>query len=302
MLAFVHRGPLRVMPSPATLDLIVPASRTRSLVISEIRAQADPTAAGLCCYNFGKYIELYNNADTTVYLDNKVVGMGFGILYDLSPTRPCAMFNQLRTDPVGIWAVEFERFPGTGRDHPLEPGSAAVIAVDAIDHSAFAPTAPNLSGADFEFRGNADVDNPSVPDMIPIGLLASPAGHGLALSQGVVFIAEPVVTAELERAREPDTGREWARIPANRILDVVVHTDDSDPTFPLCPTVIHPAFDRAWVRGLEHFDPDLSLQRRPLLRLDDGRVVLQHTRTSRADFTTGPLRPGDVPPPDPGRR
>ncbi len=180
--------------------------------------------------------------------------------------------------------------------------SAAVIAVDAIDHSAFAPTAPNLSGPDFEFRGNADVDNPSVPDMIPIGLLASPAGHGLALSQGVVFIAEPVVTAELERAREPDTGREWARIPANRILDVVVHTDDSDPTFPLCPTVIHPAFDRAWVRGLEHFDPDLSLQRRPLLRLDDGRVVLQHTRTSRADFTTGPLRPGDVPPPDPGRR
>ena len=290
--AFIARTTLSVTPSSDDVSLAVYASRSRSLVISEVRAQADLTAAGLCCYNFGKFIELYNNTDSTIYLDGKVIGLGFSLLYDLSPNRPCSMFDHLRVDPQGIWAVVFEQFPGTGSDYPLAPGTAAVVATDAIDHSAFAPSALDLTGAAFESFGNADVDNPAVPNMIDIGLAGDALGHGLRASDGAVFVAEAVSTADLARDREPDSGREWARIPADRLLDVVVSIDDSDPTFSPCQTVSHPAIDRAWTRSVSERDPELSLQRRALLTLSDGRVVLQHTGSSNADIVSAPVTVG----------
>jgi hypothetical protein len=144
--------------------------------------------------------------------------------------------------------------------------------------------------------GLADVDIPAVPDMIDIGLM--PDGpRGLRFRDGVVFIAENVEAAALERDREPDTGREWAMIPADRLLDVVVHTHDAGfagTTFPLCPVIIDPSFDRSWVQILTERDTGLSLHRRPLFTLPDDRVVLQHTASSFADFVAGPVSPGSV--------
>jgi hypothetical protein len=183
-----------------------------------------------------------------------------------------------------------EQFPGSGRDYPLAPGETVVVARDAIDHRPFAPTALDLSHAQFEFFGIADVDNPQVPNMINIGLQST--DRGLSLTEGVVFVASPVDVSQLVRAHEPDTRREWMRVPAERLLDVAIHVYE-DPTYPLCSQVIHPTFDRG--HSLVGDGPaDLSRHRRPLMTLPDGRIVLQHTRTSFADFVTAGQAPGRV--------
>jgi hypothetical protein len=288
--AFVVAQNITVGTGSTGHDVVVPPSLRRSLVISEIRSTADIANSGLCCYGNSKFVELYNNADTTIYLDGKVIGMGFNIVYDLSPNRPCNLFTHLRIDPLGIWALQMEQFPGSGRDYPLAPGETVVVARDAIDHRPFAPTALDLSHAQFEFFGIADVDNPQVPNMINIGLQST--DRGLSLTEGVLFVASPVDVSQLVRGHEPDTRREWMRVPAERLLDVAMHVYE-DPTYPLCGQVIHPSFDRG--HAVVHDGPaDMSRHRRPLMTLPDGRVILQHTRTSFADFMTAAQAPGTV--------
>ncbi|WP_419940955.1 hypothetical protein [Candidatus Palauibacter sp.] len=59
---------------------------------------------------------------------------------------------------------------------------------------------PDLSAADFELRGNGDVNNPDVPDLPEIGLRSWFHGHGLLFYVGhVLFIAERLDPAALER-------------------------------------------------------------------------------------------------------
>jgi hypothetical protein len=43
-------------------------------------------------------------------------------------------------------------------------------------------------------------------------------------------------------------------------------------------------------------DSGFSFQRRPLLRLPDGRIVLQNTRSSLMDFYAPANTPGSLPP------
>ena len=59
------------------------------------------------------------------------------------------------------------RFPGSGTDYPLAPGHAALVAKEAIDHSAISPWQPDLSHADFEWP--VGVNNPDVPNLQDIG-------------------------------------------------------------------------------------------------------------------------------------
>jgi hypothetical protein len=302
VLGFVHRGEVRVTAQGGSLEVVVPVAMPRSLVISEVKHWGDPLPSGSGVYGESKYIELYNNSDTTIFLDGKVIGQGF-FPHGHFDNRPCAMFEHLRNDPAGVWSRVFEQFPGAGQDFPLEPGHTAVLALEAIDHTQLtdAPDALDLTFADFESPGVGGVTNPQVPDMIDIGLQPDPANRGLQVPWDVLFLSEPVTTEELARDREPDTGREWARIPGERILDVVSYTWDVAPggTRQLCPQIVHASFDRRWIHTiLSGEDPGMALHRRPLLTLPDGRVVLQHTRSSYADFVRAPMSPGTVLRPD----
>ena len=68
---------LRVQPPTSTVEVEVAAGRRGSLVISEIhdwwpRVTPGPTAQ----YSQARYIDVYNNGDTTVYLDGKILGHG----------------------------------------------------------------------------------------------------------------------------------------------------------------------------------------------------------------------------------
>ncbi len=113
-------------------------------------------------YFYDQYVELYNSADTAVYLDGKI----------LCRERQARPLNIDEVDYVQvIYVYQFPGEPLTGRSYPLAPKTFTVVAMDAIDHSAFVNGAADLSTVAWEFYNPyaGDMDNPAgnVTNVIP---------------------------------------------------------------------------------------------------------------------------------------
>ena len=296
----------------ADRDLSVPielaAGRAGCLVISEIWPHS-PAIPG-DEYGEGGYIELYNNADTLLYLD----GMLLGALPPASEGRVpvatwdrCTAFAAFRQDSLALPAMALWQLPGTGREHPLAPGEAAVIAMDAIDHRPFAPGALDLSGADFEFLGDErDVDNPVSPNVrMIVGTLGN-GGRGWPVGfqlPDAYFVARRPVDA-LPR-REVDA-LPLVMLPRELILDAAFLYKSPEArafsaAFGLvledCEPGWLPMWDRAPARIVDvgRYGEPSSFVRRSAYTTSGGRVVLQRTRASARDWVYGPpATPGVV--------
>jgi hypothetical protein len=291
---------VRVLAGGGTGAVAVPASRRHSLVISEWAFNVASSAA-LGAYQFGGFAELYNNGDSTVYLDRMAIGRGMSWDNDY-PNYPCTMGRTYSDDPAGVWSLGFEVFPGAGTDYPVRPGQTVVIATDAIDHRPLFPGTLDLSRADFEFEGSADVDNPSVPNLVNVGYYSDLLGHGLEFPSfgAVIFLAQPLDYASLVLTRYPGTSTFLnPRIPADRLLDVLaIHTNYTEAGRLECEPTVNRRFDRDAFRGRGPAGPTeaaYSVERRATPIQIGGRVVLQHTRTGNADFFRGGRTPGTVP-------
>jgi hypothetical protein len=269
-----------------------------SLVISEFHYLWPPISVAPPDgdYEYDWYIELYNDADTTIYLDGKIVGAGFDYHLD-ADLWPCSETEPFRNDPRGIWSQRFQAFPGSGHDHPLAPGQAVVIAEQAIDHSAIYPGLPDLRHADFQFYWSSRALNPHVPTMVPIQL-ATGMRITMFWTYGVPFVAAPLNIASLERMLSRWQG-DFVLFPREALLDLAQLNDERylTPTVaPLCRALVHPSLD-----ALDGFvSPDftkrgnvthlLSAQRKVL---PDGH--LQRTGTSAVDWEIRARSPGKVP-------
>jgi len=268
-----------------------------SLVISEFYYHSPPSSVfgeGVN-YHFHWYIELYNNSDSTIYLDGKIVGAGFHYWLD-AELWPCTETEPFRDDPRGVWSQMFQAFPGGGHDHPLAPGRTVVIAEQAIDHGTIYPGLPDLSHADFQFYWETRALNPAVPAMLPIQLRTAPP-QTMFLGPAVPFVAEAVDLASLERMGGRYTEVDEALFPRAVILDLAVLYPDYRVNDSFCRTLVHPSLDAlsAFVQPSGVYEGDsahvLSAQRK---LLPDG-IHLQRTGTSAADWMIGPRSPGKVP-------
>lgn len=290
---------LRVGTASSGDRLSVPASRQKSLVISEWFFNTG-WVPGIGSYPHGGYIELYNNADTTVYLDGMRIGEAYSIDVVL-PYASCAEQATVKADPDFLWSGRWERFPGSGRDTPLGPGKAVVVATDGIDHRPLVPDGLDLSGADFEFAGFADVDNPGVPNMINDGLRTSQKGHGFTADIGVsvMFIAAPLALDGLGMRRGPGTTLDYLGFPRNLVLDVVAVRDQWVSATPECLPIVHSQFDRESERLMNSVygtGYKESIQRHVRSIPGVAHPILQATRSTRTDFFAGPRTPGLVQP------
>ncbi|MEO5590247.1 MAG: DUF4876 domain-containing protein [Gemmatimonadaceae bacterium] len=299
--AFVGESEISVSSSSGSATINVPASRRRSLVISEFSFRSR-NIPGSDTYLFGGFLELYNNSDTTVYLDGVLVADAYATLEDLR-LGPCATLEPFRNDPAGIWTPFLAAFPGSGRNYPLRPGANVVVATDAIDHTVIYAGMIDLRAANFEFIGPADVDNPAVPNMIDHSLKTPLFGHGInfpsSLHAAAVIgsAADPVT---LPRSKIPLGTQDYNRLPREGMLDVFTTSNtyylQQQPPTTLCPQIVNAAMDRQY--GFFQADsPDeylVSISRKVLTTLADGRLVLQHTRTSANDFQRTPRTPGTV--------
>jgi hypothetical protein len=279
--------------------VVVPGSHRRSIVISEWAFNAQWGFETRTTYYYGGFLELTNNSDTTIYLDGLAVGDAYAKAFDLRQGW-CAASDFVTTDPDGVWTRFFGSVPGRGRDHPLAPGASAAIATDGIDHSALVDGALDLSHADFEFIGNADVDNPGVPNMVDLTMkFWAYMPHGLVsgfftTSVVIAFVALPVDTASL-----PHTpGNDYVRIPRDRLLDVVASRANHIFQWPECPHIVHSNFDRHPARFLTpsyQVAEVVSAHRKVAYTRPDGRKILQHTRSGMTDFFIAPRTPWVLP-------
>lgn len=193
-------------------------------------------------------------------------------------------------------------FPGGGTDYPLPAGDFAVVALDAVDHSAIDPRFPDLSGADFELLGSGDVDNPDVPNLPEVGVEPFQLGHGLRFFIGrVFFIAEDLNVAALERGTLTTIAGdgEYLKVPAEALIDVL-DTEDTNPLgeqeFTPCDRKVHRSFDRLGGGFVKHGeDLEFSVQRL-VVGAAGGRLILQDTNTSAVDLIRARYTPG-LPPP-----
>lgn len=286
---FAGMATVEVESAREEAELTVLTSRRRGIVLSEYYDSFSLSRSG-AEYDVGDFLEVYNNSDTTVYLDGLMVGKAFEIGFDVQP-RPCSMFEHLRNDPGGVWARYFHQFPGSGNHYPLDPGEVAVIATQAIDHREYAEAEPDLSDADFEFRGGPD--NPAVPDLRDVGLAPWPGGLEFGILSGVPFFAEAVNVEDLPLDREPDTGREYVRFGAEAVVEVssfvlVANSRGAPP----CPQLVHRSFDRGYGEVVPLGEYEISSQRTVLLILPNGQAVLQDTDWSRLDFRWSERTPG----------
>ncbi len=271
----------------------VPASRRRSLVINESSWRVGYD--GGLPYQNGGYFELYNNSDTTIYLDGISIGFAFNIFRD-GTALPCESSEAMRNDPTGVWSLYHQIFPGAGHDYPLKPGGLVTVAQDAIDHRPYYSGMPDLRGANFEFVGPADIDNPTVPNMIDKSY-DSLNDHGMPpLASGyTIFLALPVDFDALPKRGDPRAGnsRQWSQYPATSILDAF-STTFAQSDFAICPEMINKKFDRrlGFFQGQDDRTDFLySPSRKVIGTTVDGRSILQDTRTSATDFVKGPVTP-----------
>jgi hypothetical protein len=298
---FVTRVPLNTAAATARVPVPMAASRRKGLVISEWAFNIAALQPVNETYALGGFLELFNNADTTVYLDGLIVARGLSYGFDY-PNFPCSFEAVFANDPQGIWAREVQQFPGRGRDYPVPPGGIVVVAVDAIDHSKIVSVGLDLSHADFEFWGGpGDVDNPAVPNMIDtLALGGNALGHG-PVFQGlseVDVLARPYDLATVPRQRDLP-GQEYARISAGLIIDVVTLWPNYVSEYgPRCPQLVNERFDHASFDGRgydENVEYEYSVSRRRIPGSRNGPPLLQWSRNSDADFIRTLRSPGSVP-------
>lgn len=301
-----------VLSPPANANATVPlvAARRGSVVISEIYGSMGPLQFTGPNYVYGAYLGLYNNADTTSYLDGMLmVVTSPSWTSDLGDFGDCTDSpNRYRLDSTAIYAVSVQAFPGSGRDYPILPGEEMIVAVDAINHQAAAPEKmqQDLSRAQFEqYYTDGDVDNPESVNVSRVwGSSTGIFGRGIWYYGGGMQYA---LMAPGARGAATVVGLsamtfagiqtfEYFRLPSEYLLDLVAIDYDPDRQFgsgsptPSCVPFTAPQFDRgATLLG----NPDLptSITRKGLGFTAEGREILQRTKNSERDFHRAvPLR------------
>ena len=230
------------------------------LVISEIYA-CGPPGAGL--YYHDKYVEVYNQSDSILYLDSLMIAVVYVNSY---------LGIHYRDDPDYVHSKSIWIFPGTGSDYPIMPGQFVLCAEDAIDHRINAPNSVDLSAADFEFYKDdaPDVDNPAVPNMIKI---YQDSGNDWLIGgeKGSLIIAR----YPADSLKPYD---DQFLIPYKSVLDGVEYM--SDPT-KLENKILNPSVDAGTTGGIQ-FYTGKSMER--ITAKSEDRRILKDDNNSSVDL------------------
>jgi hypothetical protein len=230
------------------------------LIISEIYA-CGPQGSGL--YYHDKYVEVFNNSDSILYLDRVMIAVVYSSsVYGLN----------YRDDPEYIHSKTIWIFPGNGNDYPIEPGQFILCAEDAIDHRINAPNSVDQSHADFEFYKDdvPDIDNPVIPNMIKI---YQPAGNDWLIGgeKGALVLAKFPADSLIPYDDQ-------FLIPYRSLYDGVEYADD--PT-QIDKKILNQGIDASTTGGIQ-FYTGKSMER--ILVSENGRKILKDENNSSVDF------------------
>ncbi len=293
-------GAVVTPPAPSGKEITLVANRRGSVVMSEIYQLNNPLTTNVG-YGMGTYIEVYNNSDTTVYLDGMLMARTPLTLHGGWLEYPCAQYNQaLRDDSTAITLTTlFQKFPGDGRNYPILPGEAKVVAMDAIDHNAAAPNLgqQDLSRADFEqYLTDADTDNPFSANMVNVigGTGIFGRGYPYTTTDIAYVLLLPTPVSEFRTVKMVATYGTISNglgqtvdvysVARDKVLDVLSITSPTALSGTnQCRPFMSPAFERSPAPLGTNRTP-IAIARKTIGRTPAGKEILQRTRTSERDF------------------
>ena len=266
-----------------TFELQLQGGAVGGLVIKEVYYTGSRTPSG-GTYFSDQFIEIYNNATDTLYLDGLSIADAFGTAGLINPNSLPTAFN---TDKDNVYVNSIWQIPGTGKQYPLAPGKSIIIAQDGVNHkdATLNPTSPvNLSIAEWETFNerpdNRDVDAPNVPNLIRVYFtggfdwLVPVFGPGLIIFKSDFTKLEQVPIPGASATTSPRI-----KVPNSDIIDAFeALKDGSSVSFKRITTAVDAGFVFA--------DDTYNMQsfRRKTSAVINGRRILQDNNNSTSDF------------------
>lgn len=273
------------------ITLEVKESHLGDLIFSEIYYAGSPKH-----YFRDQFYEIYNNANTTIYLD----GLYFANLTPGTATNKLPQWPQEDEDNY-CYAERVWRFPGSGTDYPLKAGESCVVSQFAANHqlSQYNPDAPiDCSTAEFEFNMN----NPKFPDQPAkdmehvfyngLGVLGRVPQYLTSVFGGayVIFkvpdgeLYDPVNNTALQTKDLASSKTTlYAKIPINYVLDAVeCGHNETKISAKRVPGLLDSGM--TWVGNTYN---KLAVARKVKSSRADGTPIYQDTNNSTDDFERG---------------
>ncbi len=248
-------------------------------VIKEYYFAGSKTPSG-SAYNKDQFIEIYNNTDTVMYAD----GISFGEVENTTSQGPNVYADEI---DQSTFVRALYTIPGTGKEHPVQPGNSILIAPQPINHKETVPASVDLSEADFQFydsHATLSIQVPEVPDMIRYYLSSKTilTFHNRGAWPILIFKAPDMenYVSQYTDTRNNKAGNPitTVRIPNEYILDAV----ESAPSEGITSKAFSASVDLGFV-GCGPSGTGKSI-RRKVAEIKNGRVIYQDTNNSSVDF------------------
>jgi len=262
--------------------------QSEGFVIKELYVSGSKTPEGKS-YGADKFFEIYNNSDKVLYSD----GLCFGIVYPNTTFYPTPYVDENGNllDRIPVWSF-VSIVPGSGKEHPIEPGKSFVVALSGLNHRDDPNGNPNsidLSIAQWELyvEDGKYVDVPSVPNML---MQRITVGSAMVFDQrGTVSILfrlpgndfQAIFTDQNNYYQAPGSSFNCFMVPKAWVIDGVENAilDDRGVYKRL-----HDEIDVGYIQHRGSLEK-VSIKRK-VKEVINGRTVYQDTNNSTEDFLT----------------
>lgn len=310
----------------SNVRLVLQSGKIGDLVFKQLYYAGSNTSTGASFRD--EFVEIYNNSNKTVYLDSLYFGSTLASNTKISAGGTPFDWSQSLGMPSGpnnpntdyLYFRYLFMIPGTGKQHPLEPGKSVVIAQTAVNHTASYATndstngAPviqgitnpaltvDLSKADFEtnlvaykkaeFTGTGtfspykwDVDNPLVAnvDVIYVNSGQDWAMDATGREDFVMLKSSSLSSTWIKYPAPGSTTSFGIQVPNKGVIDAVEIITPLETN--RVPKRLPVSMDAAgtFVTGGQYSSQSLI---RKTIKTVEGRRILQDTNNSANDFDT----------------
>ncbi len=285
-----------------SLSLSVVPKAEGGFVISEIyyvgSAYAPDASGKQKQYNGDAYIKITNNSDTVLYAD----GLAF-VESQFTTSSKLDYTPMVRDEAITVDAIFV--VPGSGKEHPVQPGESIVICDNAQNHKEADESFMDLSKADFEWFTNStlaaypDIDNPAVPNLevyycytatiFVMNKQGTKAYAIVRIPEGTTkesylneYTYEAYYTNVLGNPTKP---AKYYKIPNEWVVDAV---ELRGYKYEFAWPVFDPSFDISYTYcgdlNAGSIDYGTAVRRKVAYTTEDGRTVYQDTNNSAEDF------------------
>lgn len=260
---------------------------SEGFVIKELYSSGSRTPEG-AVYSADKFVEIYNNSDKVLYSD----GLCFGAVRytrTYEPT-PWVDANGNLMPRIPLWSF-VPIVPGSGQEHPVQPGESFIIALSGLNHRDDPNGNSNsvdLSGAAWEMyvENGKYADVPSVPNLL---MQRITAGTTMLMdTRGMICILFRLPSDEYENIftnpdnfmTEPGGSMNCFMVPYGWIIDGIENPQLNETVYKRLPNSI----DVGYIQTRGGYE-GVSI-RRKVKEVINGRTVYQDTNNSSNDFLT----------------